>query len=68
MSGMDENLALICSDSLSLPAAKSLQSCRTLRPHGLQPTRLLHPWDSPGKNAGVSCHFLLQTLDGKTEA
>ena len=30
MSGMDENLALICSDSLSLPAAKSLQSCRTL--------------------------------------
>ena len=30
------------------------------RPHGLQPTRLLHPWDSPGKNTGVECHCLLQ--------
>ena len=30
------------------------------RPHGLQPTRLLHPWDSPGKNTGVGCHCLLQ--------
>ena len=30
--------------------AKSLQSCRTLRPHGQQPTRLLCPQDSPGKN------------------
>ena len=31
-----------------------------LRPHGLRPTRLLCPWDSPGKNTGVGCHFLLQ--------
>ena len=29
-------------------------------PHGLQPTRLPRPWDSPGKNTGVGCHFLLQ--------
>ena len=29
-------------------------------PHGLQPTRLLHPWDFPGKSTGVGCHFLLQ--------
>ena len=36
-------------------AAKSLQSCLTLRPHRLQPTRLLHPWDSPDKNTGVNC-------------
>ena len=28
-------------------------------PHGLQPTRLPRPWDSPGKNTGVGCHFLL---------
>ena len=28
-------------------------------PHGLQPARLLCPWDSPGKNTGVACHFLL---------
>ena len=35
--------------------------CPTLlRPHGLQPARLLCPWDSPGKNTGVGCHFLLQ--------
>ena len=29
------------------------------RPHGLQPTRLLHPWDFPGKSTGVGCHYLL---------
>ena len=31
-------------------------------PHGLQPTRLLCPWDFPGKHIGVSCHFLLQGI------
>ena len=31
-----------------------------MRPHGLQPDRLLSPWDSPGKNTGMGCHFLLQ--------
>ena len=30
------------------------------RPHGLQPTRLLHPWDSPGKSTGVWCRCLLR--------
>ena len=30
------------------------------RPQGLQPTRLLRPWDSPDKNTGVGCHCLLQ--------
>ena len=34
----------------------------SLWPHGLLPTRLLCPWDSPGKNTGVSCHFLLQGI------
>ena len=34
----------------------------SLRPHGLQPTRLLSPWDSPGKNTGVGCHALLQGI------
>ena len=34
----------------------------SLRPHGLQPTRLLCPWDSPGKNTGVSCHFFLRKI------
>ena len=32
----------------------------SVRPHGLQPTRLPCPWDSPGKNTGLGCHFLLQ--------
>ena len=34
----------------------------SLRPHGLEPTRLLHPWDSLHKNIGVGCRFLLQEI------
>ena len=49
-------------------AAKSLQSCPTLRPHRWQPTRLPHPWDSPGKNTGVGCHLLLQCMEVKSES
>ena len=40
-------------------AAKSLQSCPTVR---------LHPWDSPGKNTGVGCYFLLQRIKVKSES
>ena len=40
----------------------------SVRPHGLQPTRLLHPWDSPGKNSGVGCHFLLQSMKVESES
>ena len=36
------------------------QACPTQRSHGLQPTRLLRPWDFLGKSTGVGCHFLLQ--------
>ena len=36
----------------------------SLQPHGLQPTRLLCPWDSPGKNTGVGCHFLIFLTQG----
>ena len=36
-------------------------------PHRWQPTRLPHPWDSPGKNTGVDCHFLLQCMKVKSE-
>ena len=35
-------------------------------PHRRQPTRLPHPWDSPGKNTGVGCHFLLQCMKVKS--
>ena len=38
-----------------------------MRPHRQQPTRLCHPWDSPGKNTGVGCHFLLQCMKVKSE-
>ena len=40
----------------------------SVRPHGLQPTRLLHPRDSPGKNTGVGCHFLLECMKVKSES
>ena len=36
-------------------------------PHRQQPTRLLRPWDSPGKNTGVGCYFLLQCMKVKSE-
>ena len=50
-------------------AAKSLQSCLTLcQPHRPQPTRLPRPWDSPGKNTGVGCHFLPQCIKVKSES
>ena len=45
-------------------AAKSLQLCLTL----CNPTRLPCPWNSPGKNTGVGCHFLLQCMKVKSES
>ena len=39
-----------------------------MRPHRWQPTRFPHPWDSPGKNTGVGCHFLLQCTKVKSES
>jgi len=38
------------------------------QPHRRQPTRLPRPWDSPGKNTGVGCHFLLQCIKVKSES
>ena len=38
-----------------------------VQPHRRQPTRLPRPWDSPGKNTGVACHFLLQCMKVKYE-
>ena len=40
----------------------SVRTCRW------QPTRLPHPWDSPGKNTGVGCHFLLQCMKVESES
>ena len=39
----------------------------SVRPHRWQPTRLHRPWDSPGKNTGVGCHFLLQCMKVESE-
>ena len=52
-------------EGLKLPVRCEMErvSCsvlsESLRPHGLQPTRLLCPWESPGKNTGVGCRALL---------
>ena len=40
----------------------------SVRPPRRQPTRLPRPWDSPGKNTGVDCHFLLQCMKVKSES
>ena len=40
----------------------------SVRPRRRQPTRLPHPWDSPGENTGVGCHFLLQRRKVKSES
>ena len=39
----------------------------SVRPHRWKPTRLPRAWDSPGKNTGVGCHFLLQCMKVKSE-
>ena len=39
-----------------------------VQPHRRQPTSLPCPWDSPGKNTGVGCHFLLQCMEMKSES
>ena len=40
----------------------------SVQPHRQQPTSLPRPWDSPGKNTGVGCHFLLQCMKAKSES
>ena len=40
----------------------------SVRPQRRQPTRLPHPWDPPGKNTGVGCHFLLQCMRVKSNS
>ena len=40
----------------------------SVRPHRRQPMRLPHPWDSPGKDTGVGCHFFLQCMKVKSES
>ena len=54
--------------STATAAAKSLQLCPTVcDPLDGSPPGSPHPWDSPGKNTGVGCHFLLQCMKVKSE-
>ena len=55
-----KSICAVC-PSIRLPVL-SCFSRVSLRPHGLQPARLLCPWDSPGKNTGVGCHALFQGI------
>ena len=57
------------------PASLSCYCCEvssvvsdSVRPHRRQPTMLPLPWDSPGKNSGVGCHFLLRCMKVKSES
>ena len=55
-------------NTVSMSTSKNMHVCaqllcvRLFETYGLYPTRLLCPWDSPGKNTGVGCHFLLQRI------
>ena len=61
--------AFTYTQSTAAAAAKWLQSVSdSVRPHRRQPTRLPRPWDSPGTNTGVGCHFLLQCMKVKSES
>ena len=66
--GEDQGALLKESAAAAAAAAKSLQSCLTLCDpiDGSPPGS--HPWDSPGKNTGVGCHFLLQSMKVKSES
>ena len=47
---------------IKVKSESEVAQCPTLRPHGLQPTRLLRPRDSPGKSTGAGCHCLLRCV------
>ena len=53
---------------LLLPLQVASVVSDSVRPHRRRPTRLPRPWDSPGKNTGVGCHFLLQCMKVKSES
>ena len=61
-----KNLGMEYETLVTFNLEKWKQSCSvvsdSLPPHGLYPTRLLCPWDSPGKNTRVGCHFLVQGI------
>ena len=59
----EEGAATVTLENFLTVSVKVVLACsamaNSLQPHGLQPARLLCPWDSPGKNTGVGCYFHL---------
>ena len=69
MQSCEENVELnlgLCLVAAAAAAAVISVVSDCVRPHRRQPTRLPRPWDSPGKNTGVGCHFLLQRMKVKS--
>ena len=58
----------LCSFKLLLLLLSRFSRVRLCATHRRQPTRLPSPWDSPGKNTGVGCHFFLQCMKVKSES
>ena len=73
---VSDRILLAASNKISGPKLFKFCCCcciasvmsNSVRPHRRQPSRLPRPWDSPGKNTGVGCHFLLQCMKVKSES
>ena len=59
-------VSYLVAESISVRACSVVSD--SVRPHRWQPTKLPHPWDSPGKNTGVGCHFTFQCMKVKCES
>ena len=66
--GQIERVALICIRCCCCCCCVTSVVSDSVRPQRRQPTRLHRPWDSPGKNTGMGCHFLLQCMKVKSES
>ena len=60
---LEQGTGELCSSAAAVTSVMS----DSVQPHRQQPTRLPRPWDSPGKNTEVGCHFLLQCVKVKSE-
>ena len=61
-------MILVCRTMLCYAMLSHFSRVRLCVTPQMAATRLPHPWDSPGKNTGVGCHFLLQCMKGKSES
>ena len=63
-----QKLVIWCKGDPGNCCCVALVVSNSVRPCRWQPTRLPHPWDSPGKNTGVGCHFPLRCMKVKSES